>query len=124
MATHPIVHMEISAADPAAASKFYSDLFGWKIVVDPRFNYHQFSAGGSAGAIDGAFVATDGETYKPGDIIPYIGTDDIDGMLKRVEDLGGRILQPKTEIPGTGWFAFFVDPTGNRIGLYTGMENA
>jgi predicted enzyme related to lactoylglutathione lyase len=27
---------------------------------------------------------------------------------------------PKTEIPGMGWYAIFSDPTGNRIGLFTG----
>jgi predicted enzyme related to lactoylglutathione lyase len=26
------------------------------------------------------------------------------------------------EIPETGWFALFTDPTGNQIGLYTPME--
>jgi predicted enzyme related to lactoylglutathione lyase len=28
---------------------------------------------------------------------------------------------PKQEIPAIGWFAFFADPTGNRIGLFKGM---
>jgi predicted enzyme related to lactoylglutathione lyase len=30
---------------------------------------------------------------------------------------------PKTEIPGTGWFAIFSDPTGVTLALYTGMAN-
>jgi predicted enzyme related to lactoylglutathione lyase len=29
---------------------------------------------------------------------------------------------PKTEIPGFGWFGMFMDPTGNRVGLYTSMN--
>ncbi len=124
MADHPLVHLEISAADPAVSSRFYADLFGWKIEVDPRFNYHQFRTGGTPRGVDGAFVETDGQTYKTGDIIPYVGAEDIDGTLKRVEELGGKVLQPKTEIPGVGWFAFFLDPGGNRIGLFKRMENA
>ena len=117
MASYPFVHIEISAKDPAASSKFYSDLCGWKIDVDPRYNYYQFSTG-AQGALAGAFTQTDGETYRPGDIIPYIGTDDIDAMLKKVQELGGKVLLPKTEIQGVGWFAFFSDPAGNRIGLF------
>ncbi len=114
MASHPFVHMEISANQPDVSSKFYSQLFGWKIDVDPRFNYYQFSDTG----VNGAFVQTDGQTYQPGQIIPYIGTDDIDATLKQVESLGGKTLLGKTEIPGVGWFAFFADPAGNRIGLF------
>jgi predicted enzyme related to lactoylglutathione lyase len=54
-------------------------------------------------------------------VVIYIDTDDIDEMLGRIEAAGGKTLLPKTEIPGMGWFAFFADPTGNRIGLYTTM---
>lgn len=119
MSSHPVVHVEISAKDPAAAGKFYSELFGWKIDVDRQFNYHQFTAEGGPG---GAFVEANGKDYKAGDIVPYIGTDDIEATLKKVEALGGKTLTPKTEISNTGWFAFFADPTGNRIGLYTSMR--
>ncbi len=38
MPTYPVVHLEISAKDPAAASKFYGDLAGWKIEVDPMID--------------------------------------------------------------------------------------
>jgi predicted enzyme related to lactoylglutathione lyase len=120
MPTYPIVHLEISAKDPAAASKFYADLAGWKIEVDPNFNYYQFSAEGGPG---GGFVAPDGKQYKAGDVIPYLGADDIDATLKKVESLGGKVLLPKTEIPGVGWYAFFADPSGNRLGLYATMRH-
>lgn len=115
MAVYPIVHLEISAKDPAAASKFYADLAGWKIEVDPNFNYYQFSAEGGPG---GGFVVPDGKQYNTGDVIPYLGTDDLDSSLKKVVSLGGKVVLPKTEIPGMGWYAFFADPSGNRMGLY------
>ena len=117
MPAHPFVHIELSAKDPAATSKFYSELCGWKIEVDPKFDYYQFAIDGAFG---GGFVKPDGKTYKPGDVIPYIGTDDIDAMLKKVESLGGKVLLPKTEIPGMGRYAFFADPGGNRMGLFAG----
>ena len=61
------------------------------------------------------------ETYPAGTVAVYVGTDDIEATLKRVEELGGKTIAPKSEIPGMGWFAFFSDPTGNMIGLYTDM---
>ncbi len=119
MASHPIVHMDIAAKDPARSSKFYEQVFGWKIAVDPSVDYHMFSAEGGPG---GGFVKVDGDQYKEKDIIPYIGTDDIDATLKMIEAKGGKTLLSKTEIPGVGWYAFFADPGGNRLGLYTALE--
>ncbi|MFH2104273.1 MAG: VOC family protein [Chloroflexota bacterium] len=49
----------------------------------------------------------------------YIDSDDIEADLERVTPLGGQVIQPKTEIPNTGWFGVFKDPTGNTIALYT-----
>ena len=118
MSERSIVHLEISAKDSAVSSKFYSDVFGWKIEVDPNFNYYQFKADGTMGLSYGAFVQADGQMYKAGEIIPYIGTDEIDRDLSKIEALGGKTVQPSTEIPGVGWFAFFQDPAGNRMGLF------
>lgn len=115
MPTYPIVHLELSAKDPAVTSKFYADLAGWKIEHDPRFDYYQFSAEGGPG---GGFVMPDGKMYNIGDVVAYLGVEEIDTALKKAVALGGKELLPKTEIPGIGWFAFFADPGGNRMGLY------
>ena len=119
MQSHPIVHVEISAKDAKAASEFYRQLCGWQIEHAPQFDYYQFRGEGGPG---GGFVAADGQMYKAGDIVFYVATDDIESFLAKAESLGGKTLLPKTEIPGQGWFAFFADPTGNRIGVYKGMN--
>ncbi len=121
MAQHSIVHVEIPATDPAISSKFYAELFDWKMQVEPAFNYHMFQADpGPAGAF--VQVGESSMSYKPGEVLIYISTDDIDATLARAEALGGKTLEPKTEIPHTGWFAIFADPTGNRIALFTSMR--
>jgi uncharacterized protein len=61
--------------------------------------------------------------YEAGDVVVYLETDDIDGLLKKIEAKDGKTHLKKTEIPGMGWFAFFADPTGNRMALYTGMPS-
>ena len=121
MSQHSIVHIEIPATDSRAASKFYADLFDWKIQVDPSFDYHMFQADPGPG---GGFVqvSATSEAYKVGDVRIYVSTDDIDATLAQVEALGGKTLEPKTEIPQTGWFAVFADPAGNRIGLFTALS--
>lgn len=118
--SHPIVHVELAAKDPAVSSKFYADVFDWKIEVDPNFNYYQFDAEGGPG---GGFNTIGEQGTQPGDVIPYIGVDDIDAYLYKVEAAGGKTLLPKTEIPGIGWFAHFADPGGTRVALYTSARN-
>ncbi len=121
MSTHPIAHLELSAKDPATASRFYADLFGWKIDHNAKFDYYIFEGEGGP---RGGFVKADGTQHKAGEVVVYIGTDDLDATLKKVESLGGKVLQPKTEIPGVAWYALFADPTGNRLGLYNRMKQS
>jgi len=116
MSDHPICHVEIPAIDPATASTFYADVFGWQIQVDPTRNSHLFQPQRGPG---GAFVEVGKTTdARIGEVLIYVFTDDIDATLARAEALGAKTLTPKTEIPH-GWFAVFADPVGNRIALYT-----
>lgn len=118
MSKHPIVHIEFSSMDRAESTKFYGEAFGWQIQDMPEMNYTTFDPGTPPG---GGFNPV-GEQIKAGDVFVYIGTDDIDASLAKIESLGGKTVMPKTEIPTVGWFAFFTDPTGNMVALYTALE--
>lgn len=118
MSTHPIVHVEISANDLQAASRFYAALFSWKIQQMPEMNYAMFDFG-SEGMGGGLNPVQEGN--PAGTVIVYVDCDDIDFFLAKVESLGGQTVTPKTEIPGMGWFGLFRDPTGNLIGLFTAI---
>jgi predicted enzyme related to lactoylglutathione lyase len=44
----------------------------------------------------------------------------VNSELERMEDGGGQILVPKTEIsPEIGFMAVFIDSEGNRIALHS-----
>lgn len=116
MAAHRIVHVELSAQDPAAAGAFYAELFGWKLQPVPEDDYLLFEPPDAPG---GGFVRTGSMGFQPGEVLIYVATDDIDATLQRAEALGGQTLVPQTEIPNIGWFGIFRDPAGNRIGLFT-----
>jgi uncharacterized protein len=50
--------------------------------------------------------------------VVYLPTVDIDSAIARVEAAGGKITIPKTPIgQDKGFFARFVDPEGNLVGL-------
>jgi len=121
MANHPVVHLDIPAPDPAAAALFYSEVFDWQLIHDEASDYWMFNGEGGPG---GGFVkpdsgAEEGPAYKIGQVLIYIATDDIDGTLAQVEAEGGKLLGPKIDMGSYGAYAFFADPTGNTIGLYT-----
>ena len=118
MSKHPIAHIEFSAQDREAAGKFYSDLFGWKVEQNPEMNYAMFES--SEGFGGGLNPVTD--EYPAGTVVVYVGTDDIEASLAKAESLGAKTVVPKTEIPTQGWFGMFTDPTGNLIGVYTGLD--
>jgi predicted enzyme related to lactoylglutathione lyase len=118
----PIVHIELVATDPAASAQFYGDVFGWNLQHDEKFDYHMFSADPGPG---GGFIEAGesmGMEHKVNQPLIYIDTDDIDATLEQIEAHGGRRMLPKTEIPGIGWFAIFLDPAGNRMALYTRLS--
>jgi predicted enzyme related to lactoylglutathione lyase len=118
MSKRNVVHVEIPAAKPKAAGKFYADLFGWKVQDMPEMNYTMWEAEDHTG---GGFPEVS-EINPAGQVLVYIDSDDIDADLKKVVKLGGKALHQKTEIPGMGWFGIFQDPTGNVLALYTGMN--
>ena len=118
MTKRNIVHVEISTANPEQSGKVYKELFGWKITPVPEMNYTLWEPQTGPG---GGFSPV-GENTKAGDVVVYVDSDDIEADLKKAEELGGKVLVHKTEIPQTGWFGLFADPTGNMIAVYTDMH--
>jgi predicted enzyme related to lactoylglutathione lyase len=120
MTKRNIVHIEIPTADQAKSAKFYQALFGWKTTRDEKMNYTMWEPSeGPGGGFAPLGEQQGGGQVKPGDILIHVDSPDIDADLKRVVELGGKVVRQKSEIPGIGWWAEFKDPTGNRIALYT-----
>lgn len=118
MSKRGIVHVEIPAADAKVSGKFYQDLFGWKLQEIPEMNYTMWeSEAGSSGGFSEV-----NEDTPAGKVLVHIHSDDIEADLKKVVELGGKVIRPKTEIPQTGWYGMFQDPTGNILALYTSMD--
>jgi len=118
MSKRNVVHVEIPAANVEAAGKFYESLFGWKMEHVPEFNYTMWADGSGSG---GGFNVVS-EENPVGQVLVYIDSDDIEADLKKAVKLGGTIVREKTDIPGTGWYGLFKDPTGNVLALYTSMN--
>ncbi|WP_298904286.1 VOC family protein [uncultured Psychroserpens sp.] len=62
------------------------------------------------------------ESYVPSQegTLVYFMSKDVQQELDRIEDAGGIIYQPKTEIsPEHGYMAVFIDTEGNRVALHS-----
>ena len=109
-----ICYLEIPANRAEDSARFYSDIFGWKVRERGDGNL----AFDDAGGVSGTWV-------KEGDRTPdertrtYIMVDNITESLKRIEQAGGKVVTPRTDIgQSMGAFAVFTDPVGNEFGLY------
>ena len=112
----PIVHIEIPSSDNDAAKAFYSALCGWEIQEVPMgggFTYVIFDTSGAPVALSPV-----SDDIKPGDVILYFHSDDLDADIARAGELGGTVLLPRQDIPGFGALGIFKDPTGNRVAFW------
>ena len=122
MAHGQITHIELPADDTARARRFYSELFGWEFgEMEGLPGYFLFSFGAieSAGGAIGERGKSTGTKLRV-----YIETDAIENVLARVNGLGGTVLEPRTEIPGQGWYAVVNDSEGNEVGLFEGLPTS
>jgi uncharacterized protein len=134
-----IVHFEIPADDVERARKFYSTLFGWKIEkIEVRkdgetIDYWMISTtsssegkgGGSheekkSASIDGGLMKRQ-DPQQPN--LNYISVSSIDEYSKKVKELGGKVVMPKTEITGYGFFAVCIDTENNAFALWKKTNN-
>jgi predicted enzyme related to lactoylglutathione lyase len=109
-----ICYVEIPAITAEESAGFYSGIFGWKVKTrgDGALAFDD------TGCVSGTWVKESDRTPDEQTRI-YIMVDDISETLQKVEDGGGRVLTPRTDIgPNMGAFAAFADPAGTEFGLY------
>lgn len=111
---------EIPAIDFQQAVNFYNYIFD--IEMEQAVNGESSTAyfpvtTGIGGAITSGY---NNETSSSGPLIYLNGGDDLNQVLNKVEDAGGRVIMAKTLISkNAGYFAVFVDSQGNKLALYS-----
>jgi len=56
----------------------------------------------------------------PGGTMVYLNVEgDLDGVLKRVPEAGGKVLRERMPIPPHGFIGVIQDPEGNVVGLHS-----
>lgn len=122
-----VVHFEIPVDDAGRAKGFYASVFGWELsdadmgggniytTLTTTPIDQQTRLPTEPGAINGGLMQRTADTPTP---VITIGVQAIDETLKKIEAGGGSVVQPRTEIPGLGAYAYFKDSEGNVAGLW------
>jgi predicted enzyme related to lactoylglutathione lyase len=108
-----LCHFELMSSNPQKCREFYGALFDWSFDDKSMHGYTLVHAGQEA--TGGIFPRPKQAPHACMNV--YFTVNDIDRTLSRAAELGGKVLVPRTTIPGTGEFAMFADPEGVAIGI-------
>jgi predicted enzyme related to lactoylglutathione lyase len=109
-----VVHLEILGADAPRLQRFYAELFGWNITLNPvGYGYVPVAPAPPVTLTGGIGPSPQGGPLA----VFYVKVDDPIAILKKAETLGGRVVVPPVDVPGGITFARFADPEGNVIGI-------
>ncbi len=114
----PVVFFDIGCEDTKKTAEFYSKVFDWgteeasphSVTVDTE----------SDEGINGAITSLGQEPHNY--IMIYIEVEDMNAYLDKIEENGGEVLIPTTDVEGEGLFALFADPEGNKMGMWQREE--
>ena len=106
-----VIHVEVTGKNGGALQSFYSDVFGWTLDTN--------NPGGYGLHRDGDMTAGFGPAQDGGAglVTFYVHAEDPAGTLRKVEELGGKVIMPLTEVAPETNIALFADPEGHIVGI-------
>lgn len=112
-----VVHFEISADNLERASKFYSDVFAWKIQKWQGSQDYWLVTTGEDGrpGINGGLMKRSNPSATT---VNSIDVPSVDEYVAKVTQNGGKVVTPKMTVPGVGYMAYCRDTEGNQFGIF------
>jgi predicted enzyme related to lactoylglutathione lyase len=108
---------ELATTDAGAAKKFYTELLGWQLKESQAAGvaYTEIVVGDQH--VGGIYQMTPEDGDRGSHWMAYVAVDDVDASAGRVEELGGKVCVPPTDIPNVGRFCVINDPSGATLSL-------
>ncbi|WP_425390770.1 VOC family protein [Ekhidna sp.] len=122
-----LIHFAIHTEDLERAKGFYEKVFNWGFRAYGPSDFAQITDEDSEnGELIGALQS---RTYSPVEdhVLGFectIGVENVDEIIAKVEQSGGKVVMPKTAIPHVGWIAKFLDTEGNLVCAMQSDTNA
>ena len=117
---NPFVHVELHTDGVDKAKAFYGELLDWKLEDVPMGDTTYTMVGVGDGTSGGMMTnpVPDGLSHW----VAYVSVDNAATATEKAQELGAKIVVPKTEVPGMGWFSIITDPTGATVGLWEAKQ--
>ena len=117
---NPIQWVEIATRDIERAKKFYEMVFQieFQYMKMPDSEMYMFGDPTGVGSSGCLVHSPDTRPSAEGSLV-YFGCEDVASELSRVEEAGGEIVIPKSDIGEFGFFAHIMDTEGNKIGIHS-----
>ena len=109
--------VDLCSADTGSARKFYSELFGVTLTQPTDSDPYEVATAGER-MLWGLMPQPEHLRGMPDFWETYIKVDDVEDAAARVEDCGGTLHQPVTDVGETGRLAVVADPTGAVVILW------
>ena len=114
-------YFDLTVMDVEAARRFFEACLGWRFVAfDPIPGYYRIQAGApDEPGIDGGIGAAKDFPQSEGRSLTLmtIPVPEVDDVIGKVEQNGGRVVEAKRAIPGIGWFCTCAEPGGLLFGV-------
>ena len=109
----PVVWFEVAGRDFDSLSKFYTELFHWKVNADNPAGYGMVDTDADGGVPGGIYASSDTEY-----VTFYVSVPDLEAKLREAQKFGAKVVQPPTPTGPEGpTVAMISDPEGHRIGI-------
>ena len=108
-------HLFLFVSDLARSRRFYTETLDLKVLLEEA-GYVR------VGVPDGIHIGMEvGKPWQIGarGIEINLQVDDVDAWVKRLQDLGVRLDQGPADMPWGARHAFFQDPDGYRLSIFT-----
>ena len=117
-----IQHFEFPVDDVDSARKFYKEVFGWEMEKwgnpenhDKDYWFVETKDENGIKGLSGGMMKRQSQEHK---VTNYTTVISIAEYTQKIEQAGGKIIIPKTEIPNMGYYEIFLDSEDNMFGLY------
>jgi predicted enzyme related to lactoylglutathione lyase len=120
--TNAINWFEIPVSDISRAKTFYESIFEIKMqeMEMPGMKYAMFPFNPMNAKVSGGLAQSSMHTPSATGSIIYLNANpNLQNVLDRIENAGGKITMPKTSIGQNGFMALFTDSEGNTLALHS-----
>lgn len=114
-------YFDLTVTDLPAARHFFEQVLGWKFEQFPMpYEYYRITAGElNEPGIDGGIGRIDDAPLSAGRplVSLTVPVPDLEKVISRIVEHGGKIVEPKIPVPGIGWYATCSEPGGLMFGI-------